>query len=81
MTTTQESQPVHRIVVGIDGSLSSIAALNWAQRQALLAGSTLEAITTWEWPITPEAEMILSAGFDPKGNAQEILDRCWPLCA
>jgi nucleotide-binding universal stress UspA family protein len=75
MTTTKDSQPVHRIVVGIDGSLSSVAALNWALRQALLTGSTLEAITTWEWPMTPGAGMVVAAHFDPKADAQEILDK------
>ena len=49
MTSTTK-QSAHRIVVGIDGSLSSEAALNWALEQADLTGSTIEAVTTWEWP-------------------------------
>ena len=40
----------HRIVVGIDGSPSSIGALEWAANQAELTGSALEVLTTWEWP-------------------------------
>ena len=42
----------HRIIVGIDGSSSSIAAAEWAAMQAELTGDTLEALMTWEWPAT-----------------------------
>jgi nucleotide-binding universal stress UspA family protein len=40
----------HRIVVGVDGSDGSKAALRWAARQAELTGARLEAITGWEYP-------------------------------
>lgn len=39
-----------RIVVGIDGSDSSKAALRWAIRQAKLTHSSLEAVTAWQLP-------------------------------
>ncbi|MFJ1791116.1 universal stress protein [Kitasatospora griseola] len=39
-----------RIVVGVDGSASSRAALRWAARQAAVIGATVEAVTTWEYP-------------------------------
>ncbi|MBD0688265.1 hypothetical protein BG452_00390 [Streptomyces sp. CBMA123] len=39
-----------RIVVGVDGSASSRAALRWAARQAALVGATVEAVITWEYP-------------------------------
>ncbi|MFJ9775826.1 universal stress protein [Kitasatospora sp. NPDC101157] len=39
-----------RIVVGVDGSESSHAALRWAARQAALVGATVEAVITWEYP-------------------------------
>ena len=39
-----------RIVVGIDGSNSSVAALEWAAQQAALTAAKIEAITTWQWP-------------------------------
>ncbi len=40
----------NRIVVGIDGSQSSTAALDWALGQAELTGASVEAITAWEYP-------------------------------
>jgi nucleotide-binding universal stress UspA family protein len=40
-----------RIVVGVDGSLSSRAALAWAVRQAGLAGASVEAVTAWHYPV------------------------------
>ncbi|WP_229922160.1 universal stress protein [Streptomyces noursei] len=39
-----------RIVVGVDGSESSKAALRWALRQAELTDSTVHAVTAWEYP-------------------------------
>jgi len=39
-----------RIVVGVDGSVSSKAALAWAARQARLTGAVVEAVTAWEFP-------------------------------
>lgn len=58
VTTRSEEQrdsvsPVgsaHRIVVGVDGSVSSIQALEWAADQAELTGVGLDALITWEWP-------------------------------
>jgi nucleotide-binding universal stress UspA family protein len=40
-----------RIVVGVDGSASSKAALKWAVRQAGLTGSTVEAVIAWHYPV------------------------------
>lgn len=42
----------HRIVVGVDGSPSSKAALAWAIGQAKLTGAVVEAITAWDYPAT-----------------------------
>jgi nucleotide-binding universal stress UspA family protein len=39
-----------RIVVGVDGSPSSKAALRWAVRQARLTGAWVEAVTVWQFP-------------------------------
>ena len=39
-----------KIVVGIDGSASSIDALRWAVRQAQLTGSVVKALMVWQYP-------------------------------
>jgi nucleotide-binding universal stress UspA family protein len=46
----QAEHPVGKIVVGVDGSASSKAALRWAMRQAELTGSSVEAVIAWEFP-------------------------------
>jgi nucleotide-binding universal stress UspA family protein len=61
-----------RIVVGVDGSESSVRALRWAARQAELTGGELVAVTGWAFPawvgLTPEA-----ATYDPERQAAEVL--------
>ena len=39
-----------RIVVGVDGSESSEAALRWAVREAELTDSTVETVLAWHYP-------------------------------
>jgi nucleotide-binding universal stress UspA family protein len=40
-----------RIVVGVDGSPSSRAALAWAVDQAGLTGASVEAVIAWHYPV------------------------------
>jgi nucleotide-binding universal stress UspA family protein len=40
-----------RIVVGVDGSSSSMTALRWAVRQGELTGATVEAVISWQYPV------------------------------
>ena len=40
-----------RIVVGVDGSPTSRAALRWAVRQAKFTDSTVDAVIAWEIPM------------------------------
>jgi nucleotide-binding universal stress UspA family protein len=46
----QQTENGHRIVAGVDGSPSSLAALRWAIRQAELTGSSVDAVIAWESP-------------------------------
>jgi nucleotide-binding universal stress UspA family protein len=46
---------VPRIVVGVDGSPSSRAALRWSVRQATLTGGTVDAVIAWEIPVMLQA--------------------------
>ncbi|MEU2156077.1 universal stress protein [Streptomyces sp. NPDC019396] len=43
-------EPALRVVVGVDGSPSSYAALRWAVRHAALIGATVEAVGAYEVP-------------------------------
>ena len=51
MTTQTSGEHEHRIVVGVDGSDPSKAALAWAIRQGRLTGATVEAVIAWELPV------------------------------
>jgi Universal stress protein UspA and related nucleotide-binding proteins len=39
-----------RIVVGVDGSSSSLQALKWAVDHAVLTGATVQAVIAWQVP-------------------------------
>lgn len=43
-------EKAHRIVVGVDGSPPSLAALRWALERARLSGDSLDAVIAWEYP-------------------------------
>jgi nucleotide-binding universal stress UspA family protein len=68
MTGNRVTPP--RIVAGVDGSNSSLAALRWAVRQAELTGATVEAVIAWHYPVLPvpvgpaPAAVIASADFE-----------------
>lgn len=59
-----------RIVVGSDGSAAAMEAVHWAARQAELTSSTLEIITTWDWPPSYGWAMPFPADFDPENGVQ-----------
>ena len=50
--TADSAKNAPRIVVGVDGSPSSRAALRWAVRQAALTGSAVDAVMAWQVPMT-----------------------------
>jgi nucleotide-binding universal stress UspA family protein len=70
----QQNDGTGRIVVGVDGSTSSRAALRWAVRQAGLTGASVEAITAWQSPTlvglaSPFTEAEPSVGDDDRIRA------------
>ncbi|HUY47773.1 MAG TPA: universal stress protein [Streptosporangiaceae bacterium] len=60
-----------RIVVGVDGSVPSKAALAWAVRQAALTGAVVEAVIAWEYPDTYGLGPAL--GVDMEGIAATVV--------
>ena len=65
-----------RIVVGVDGSESSLAALRWGVRQAELTDAPLEIVSAWDWPVSYSGwETPLPPGYDPADEARRQLDK------
>jgi nucleotide-binding universal stress UspA family protein len=71
MTTNAEAD--RRIVVGLDGSQSSIAALEWAATQAALTGAGLEVLMTWEWPTSYGMALAVPSEYDPTHESEKLL--------
>lgn len=61
------------IVVGIDGSESSVQALRWALRQARLDSTTIEAVTAWQYPIIYGWALPSTEEYDHQHIAQTML--------
>lgn len=49
-TSEDENRTSERIVVGIDGSETAAAALDWAREEAVLRGAVLEVVHAWQLP-------------------------------
>ena len=67
-----------RIVVGVDGSPTSRAALRWAVRQAKFTGGTVDAVIAWEIPMVLRsygwAPIYVEEAGDFKADARKTLD-------
>ena len=70
---TTEAEYAGRVVAGVDGSDSSLAALRWAAAHARRTGAIVEAVIAWQPPAAydwlPEGSTV-----DFEGTAREILD-------
>jgi nucleotide-binding universal stress UspA family protein len=68
----------HRIVVGVDGSKTSKAALAWAIGQAELTGAIVDAVIAWHYPIAfggaPFAPIGSLMDADFAGTAERVLN-------
>lgn len=61
-----------RIVVGVDGSESSRAALAWALQQAELTEAPVDAVIAWEYPVFSVGQVLLPPE-DPESRAARAL--------
>jgi nucleotide-binding universal stress UspA family protein len=64
--------PGGRIVVGVDGSAESLAALRRGARMAERLGSSLVGVTVWEFP--PSWPGYVMGGWDPERDAHTIAE-------
>lgn len=67
-----------RIVTGVDGSPSSVAALRWAVGQARLTHGTVDAVIAWQIPASMAGygwvPVAVANGSDLESVARRILD-------
>lgn len=61
-----------RVVVGVDGSESSIEALRWAQQFAPGMGAVIETVTAWHYPVNTGMAPA-PVGWDPATDAAQLL--------
>lgn len=66
-----DNSTTERIIVGVDGSETSIAALRQAARMAAAFDAPLDAVTTWEYP--PSVVYYPMTDWSPEEDAKEIL--------
>jgi nucleotide-binding universal stress UspA family protein len=67
------------ILVGVDGSGSSIDALHWAARQATLTGAQLQVVAAWHYPVSLGWAPAWPDDWDPAAEAatglKAVVDR------
>jgi nucleotide-binding universal stress UspA family protein len=67
-----------KIVVGVDGSPSSRAALRWAVRQAVLTDGVVDAVMAWQVPVAPYgyawAPIPMNEADDLEEDTRKVLD-------
>ncbi|MCL2395671.1 MAG: universal stress protein [Acidimicrobiaceae bacterium] len=62
------------IVVAVDGSPASEAAVAWAARQAKLTGAQLQAVTAWQLPALAYGSMLFPAEDDLQHASAQTLE-------
>lgn len=67
-----EQQSSGRIVVGVDGSEQSKAALRWARRIAAPLAARIQAVTAWEYPTMYGGPMYVE-DYRPDLDAEKVL--------
>ena len=62
-----------KLVVGVDGSSGSLAALRWAGREAISCGLDALAVIAWQYPVVSRAGHGVPRGRHPGVVAEEVL--------
>ena len=66
-------RPAPLVVVGVDGSDSSKAALRWAAQLATITGGRVDVITAWHIPSTFAGPGYVPAAFDLSVDYDKVL--------
>lgn len=66
-------EQIPRIVVGIDGSAGSMAALGWAVQEARLRSTSVHTVMAWQHPSAYGASNAFGLGMDPSFGTQQAL--------
>lgn len=69
---SNRSRPV--VLVGVDGSPSSQAAVRWADQYARALDADLELVTAWHYPTSYGIAMPLN-GWDPEDDANSVAEK------
>jgi nucleotide-binding universal stress UspA family protein len=70
--TNQTKAPL--VVVGVDGSSDSDAAIRWVQSYADATGAGVTLAVAWQWPQSYGYPMMFD-GFDPEADAQKVAEK------
>ena len=65
---------IDTVVVGVDGSQESAAAVAWAEKYAESTGATLRLVSVWQWANSYGVPMRFD-GYDPARDAQAMADK------
>jgi nucleotide-binding universal stress UspA family protein len=68
------SSKAARIVVGVDGSGGSIAALRWAAHEASLRGVAVHVVMAWQRPMQYGSANVFGLGMDPSIDIEKSLE-------
>jgi nucleotide-binding universal stress UspA family protein len=67
-------QAPERVLVGVDGSATSVRALQWAMRYAERTGAKLDAVHAWQIPTTYGTPVEVLPGENFAATAQRVLN-------
>lgn len=62
-----------RIIVGVDGSSCSAAAVRWAEDYAQATDASVTLVTAWHWPMSYGVPVAYN-GFDPEEDARKVVE-------
>ena len=68
------SDKANVVVVGVDGSDDSTAALRWADNYAKATHSKIRLVTSWTWPYTYGAPVTYD-GYLPDNDALAVIEK------